>query len=131
MKNLMNKIKEYINKTKRYIRYLRICNALEIRLLPWQQNFVLSGKPFPEYANGRCTGKTLVVLIKLMLDTDYHTTKPEVIRVLMNDKDFVLTHKALVKGYQDMYNDMRDKCLKKGIKVSKIDFVGLNETKDW
>lgn len=127
----MKEIKELINKIKRYIRYLRICNALGIKLSPWQKNFVLNNKPIPYYANGRATGKTLVVLIKLMLDTDYHTTKPEAIRTLMNDRDFVLTNKGLVVTYQKMYDDMRDKCLKKGIKVSKIDFVGLNNPKDW
>ena len=127
----MNKIKELINRIKRYIRYLRICNALGVKLLPWQKNFVLNDESFPDYANARCTGKTLIVLIKLMLDTNWCTTKPEAIRVLMNDKDFVLTNKGLVAEYQKMYDDMRDKCLKKGIKVSKIDFVGLNEPRDW
>ena len=127
----MNKIKELINRIKRYIRYLRICNALGIKLSSWQKDFVLNNKSVPDYANGRGTGKTLVVLIKLMLDTDYRTTKPEAIRVLMNDKDFVLTHRGLVEQYQKMYNKMRDKCLRKGIKVSKIDFVGLNDPRDW
>ena len=129
---MMNKIKEYVNKTKRYIRYLRICDALGIKLLSWQRDFVLDDEPFPEYINAdRGVGKTMTVLIRLMLDTDWHTTKPEAIRILMNDKDFVVTSKAKMEYCQDMYDDMRNKCIKKGIKVSKIDFMHLNETKDW
>lgn len=128
----MNEIKELINRIKRYIRYLRICNALNVRLLPWQKDFVLNNESFPEYINvGRGVGKTMTVLIKLMLDTDWHTTKPEAIRILMNDKDFVVTSKVKMEYCQDMYDDMRNKCIKKGIKVSKIDFMHLNETKDW
>jgi len=132
MKNLMNKIKEYINKKKRYIRYLRICNALKVWLIPWQKDFVLNDVSFPEYINvDRGVGKTMTVLFKLILDTDWHTTKPEAIRTLMNDNGFVLTNTRLVAEYQKMYDDMRDRCLKKGLKVSKIDFVGLNEPRDW
>lgn len=127
----MNEIKELINRIKRYIRYLRICNALKIKLFPWQKDFVLDNKPIPEYYMGRGTGKTITILIKLMLDTDYYTTKSEAIRILMNDKDFVLTHKGLATEYQKKYDSMRDRCIKKGIKISKIDFIGLNEPRDW
>lgn len=127
----MNKIKELINKIKRYIRYLRICNALKIKLFPWQKDFVLNNKPIPKYYMGRGTGKTITVLIKLMLDTDYRTTKSEAIRVLMSDTDYVVTNRNKAGQYQNMYNDMRDKCLKKGIKISKIDFIGLCDPKGW
>lgn len=128
----MNKIKEYINKIKRYIRYLRICNALKVWLIPWQRDFVLNNEPFPPYVNeGRGNGKTITVLIKLMLDTDCRTTKPDVVKILFEDKDFVVTNKMKTKCYQDMYNEMREKCLKKGIKVSKIDFMNLSDTRYW
>ena len=99
--------------------------------MSWQKDFVLNNESFPDYTNGRGTGKTLTVLIKLMIDTDYHTTKSEAVRVLMNDKDYALTNKGLAVAYQKMYDEMREKCLKKGIKVSKIDFITLDDKRYW
>lgn len=98
----------------------RICKALEIKPRPWQRDFAL-GKidalP-PEILYSRATGKTLAVMLRLLM---VHPFEPfDRNGILTTDPDYVPTDYRRRGWYEIQYRRLAMICYKANIPVNMM-----------
>ena len=94
----------------------RICRVLGIRPYKWQKDFALGVYKPLEYPEGRATGKTTAVMLKLLMVHPY--TKFDALWILRNDPDFRTDIRARLIWYDGEYKRLSRKCFDAGIPVT-------------
>lgn len=93
----------------------RICRVLGIRPYKWQKDFALGFMEPLKYPEGRATGKTTAVMLKLLMVYPY--TKFDALWILRNDPDFRTDNRARLIWYDGEYKRLSIKCFEAGIPV--------------
>lgn len=95
---------------KRY-RLRKICEALDIVPYPWQRAFALGKTDILNAPEGRATGKTTAVLLRLLMT--YPGDTVNVMQILKADPDFRTDIKLRVIWYDREYRRMLNACAAK------------------
>ena len=98
----------------------RICKAIGIKPYKWQKDFV-----FDEFVHlipddGRGTGKTTAVMLRLLMQNP--RTKFSAETVLIADPDY---NKDRMRVYGDQYRELKWKCLAAGIPVIQMELYRM------
>ena len=95
-----------------------ICKALGIKPYKWQKDFALGVVDRLQYPEGRATGKTMAVMLKLlMLEPIKAYESLDYLEILRNDPDFNTHIRCRLMWYEGVYKRLSNLCYKKGIPV--------------
>lgn len=99
-------------------KFRRICKALEIKPYKWQKDFALGVMNRLQYPEGRATGKTMAVMLRLlMLDPIKAYESLDYLEILRNDPDFKTNIRCRLMWYEGEYRQLSNLCCIKGIPV--------------
>lgn len=138
MKEIKRKLIAFLcTHSKRY-KLHRICKALEIKPYSWQRDFALDQISYIP-SLGRCTGKTMAVMLRLlMINPEKRNGTIVANTVLEKDIDFHTRNARWCKWYANEYKRLSQLCTAAGIPVLpysrengadgyKINFVYIDE----
>ena len=94
----------------------RICRALEIKPYPWQRDFALGKTEILQYPTGRRTGKTMAVMLRLLMEHPLSSDNTA-LQILLNDPDYCKAHYRMLLGYDNEYARQALRCYKAHIPV--------------
>lgn len=105
---MMKKLKISHMNILRRLRLRRICKRLRIKPYPWQKAFALGTTDFLDAPPGRQTGKTMAVMLRLLMmrKADYF----EASRVLHCDLDFSDGYTRRYAWYSREYRRLAELC---------------------
>ena len=92
----------------------RICQAIGIKPYTWQKEFALHERV--QFPSGRCTGKTMAVMLRLLMLKPYDTTS--VYSVLCCDPDWRGSDMKRRRWYEGEYRRRAAECFQAGIPVN-------------
>ena len=108
----------------------KICRALKIAPYPWQKSFALGYGTSADFPEGRCTGKTTVVMLRLLMMTrKEEAEKWTVGKILSAAPDWWHGDHHRVDWYHSHYNRLWRVCYQNDINVPylcKADFFRIN-----
>ena len=102
---------------KRY-RLNKICKAIGIKPFLWQRSFALGRTDVLNAPEGRQTGKTTAVMLRLLLTCESDVS--QIIRVLKADPDFILFDRVRTGWYDCEYRKLSDICAYAHIPVRQL-----------
>lgn len=85
---------------KRY-RLWKICKVIGIKPFRWQRDFALGRTDILNAPEGRATGKTTAVMLRLLLTCESDVS--QIIRILKADPDFILFDRVRTAWYHYEY----------------------------
>lgn len=96
---------------RRRWRLWRICRKLDIKPHPWQREFALGLTDSLEYLSGRQLGKTIAVMLRLlMLRYDASLNLNEILCIVSQDPNFLIDSPERIEWYQQEYDRMARAC---------------------
>ena len=128
MNRLMRFVKYHLGLLHPQIRLWRICRTLKINPFPWVRRFALHAEPqLLSLPQGRCTGKTTAVFLKLLMwgwerDGLFHISD-----VIYTDPDFHPDISRCVYWYDHQYKMFCFACAKAGLPYLSVDFRDLRD----
>ena len=118
VKRFMQLLRFRIYKIFPRFKFRRICKELQITPYKWQKDFALGVVDRLQYPEGRATGKTMAVMLKLlMLDPIKAYESLDYLEILRNDPDFKTNNRYRLMWYEGEYKHLSGLCYKKGIPV--------------
>lgn len=134
---MFNWIRDYLQELRMRIRVLiqdirqrrrlrRICEAIEIRPYPWQRDFALGLIGCDAFPEGRATGKTTAVLLRILM-LPPNASEVAVRTILARDPDWNPMDPRRCRWYAYEYVRLRAMCMERGIETVSA----LEEYRAW
>ena len=118
MKRLKTKVIIFLHRHFKRYRLRKICEALDIVPYPWQRDFALGKTDHINQMQGRATGKTLAVMLRLLMVFPGDSCDP--LSVLFKDPDFTTMQWRILAWYGNEHNRLAHKCKEAGIPVQQL-----------
>ena len=108
-------------------KFRQICRALQIKPYPWQRDFAMRKcVPVDKLLGGRCNGKTMAVMLRLLMVNPAGTPTHELWQIEFQfDKDFK-NDPRVVRWYRSEYYRCAQLCVDRGIPVQYYNIRILN-----
>lgn len=123
MKSLKVKYIIFMHKHFKRYRLRKICKALDITPYPWQRDFALGKTDTLNAPEGRQTGKTTAVMLRLLMA--YPGEPVNVLHTLRADPDFRTANIHQRYWYYGEYHRRANTCDRARIPVYHFDFRSL------
>ena len=108
----------------------KICRVLKLSPYPWQRAFALGYGTSADFPEGRCTGKTTAVMLRLLMMTKKEESEKWFVgKILSADPDWWPRDRHRTDWYHSHYNRLCRLCYQNDIYVPylcKADFVRIN-----
>ena len=104
---------------KRY-RLRKICKAIGINPYRWQKDYALGKTDTLNAPEGRATGKTTAVMLRLLLTCEMDVGR--IINILKADPDFILFDRVRTRWYHCAFEKLVWTCAYAHIPVRQITF---------
>lgn len=101
---------------RRRYKLWKICRAIGIKPYPWQRAFALGKASSNEFPQGRCTGKTMAVMLRLLVSTYEEAADLQWVgTVLAADPDWSPHFYSRARWYCDEHRRLWWRCYDAGI----------------
>lgn len=117
MNEVMKRIDRWLCRRCRRYKLQRICKVLGIKPYQWQRDFALKKTDVLSASQGRATGKTTAVMLRMLL-SDTHAPAPR--WVFNADPDYIAKNAYRIRWYETEYRRLCKRCLNEGIFVAVI-----------
>lgn len=97
-------------------KFWRICKALGIKPYKWQRDYALGCVGYLQYPAGRATGKTMAVMLRLLMV--YPGEPFDAQEILGTDPDYDTRYRARMLWYDGEYRRLANKCYRANIPVT-------------
>lgn len=126
MKRLRNIVRGFLCRHCPRYKLWRICRAIGIKAYPWQRDFALRKRvPINELFGGRGNGKTMAVMLRLLMANPDSKTDSGWWYEICYDADFDSSDTRRVRWYADEYKRFARQCADQGIPVICFNFGSL------
>lgn len=123
MKSLKYRYIIFMHKHFKRYRLRKICKALGIVPYPWQRDFALGKTDTLNAPEGRATGKTMAVMLRLLM---VYPGKPmNALHTLRADPDFRTANKRMLYHYDSTYRSCTFACDRAMIPVYHLNIHSL------
>ena len=123
MKSLKVRCTIFMHKHFKRYRLRKICKALDIVPYPWQRDFALSKTDTLNAPEGRATGKTMAVMLRLLMA--YPGKPVNTLHTLRADPDFRTATTRMLHWYDSEYRRHTFACDRAMIPVYHLDIRSL------
>lgn len=118
MKLLKTKFTNFLHRHFKRYRLHKICKTLSIAPYPWQRDFALGKTDCINQMQGRATGKTMAVMLRLLMFFPGDSCNP--LSILQKDPDFTNMQIRILMWYDSEYNRLAHECRAAGIPVQLL-----------
>lgn len=123
MKSLKVRYTIFMHKHFKRYRLRKICKALDIVPYPWQRDFALGKTDTLNAPEGRATGKTMAVMLRLLMA--YPGKPVNALHTLLADPDFRTASLRMLYWYDSEYRRCTHACDRARIPVYHLNIRAL------
>lgn len=111
-------------------KFWRICRALGIKPYKWQRDYALGKVAYLQYPAGRATGKTMAVMLRLLMVHPYEPFNIQ--QIMAQDPDFLTGDRRRMFWYDGEYKRLANKCARVNIPVwTAVNIHALYDNYNW